>query len=179
MSELFPHLSRVPQVHPSVLIQPGAVVLGDVEIGEDSSVWYHTVIRGDVYYIRIGARTNIQDLCMVHVSSGRNPAIIGNDVTIGHRAVLHGCTVGDRVLVGMGAIVLDRAVVGDDCIIGAGALVTEGTVIPPGSLVLGAPARVKRLVTDAEREDILRMARTYAELARAYPLRTSVHMCRA
>lgn len=164
----FPHLALQPRVHPSVLIQPGALVTGDVEIGQDSSVWYFTVIRGDVHAIRIGERTNIQDLCVVHVSHDMCPAKVGNDVTVGHRVVLHGCTIADRVLVGMGAIVMDGAEVGEESIVGAGALVTEGTTIPPGSLALGSPARVKRALSAEERQNILASAQHYVELARAY-----------
>ena len=147
---------------------PTAVVLGDVAIGLDSSIWFHAVVRGDVNSIRIGRRTNVQDLCRIHVSSRTHPTVVGDDVTLGHRVILHGCTVGDRVLVGMGAIVLDGAVIGEDSIVGAGALVTRGTVIPPGSLVLGTPARVKRRLTEEEKRSIVDSAAHYVALARAY-----------
>jgi carbonic anhydrase/acetyltransferase-like protein (isoleucine patch superfamily) len=163
-----PHLLKKPEIHPSVYLQTGVIVLGDVHIGPDSSVWFNSVIRGDVYHIRIGARTNVQDMCMIHVTKGRHATIIGDEVTLGHRVTLHGCTIRDRVLVGMGAIVMDRAEVGEDCIIGAGALVTEGTVIPPGSLAVGSPARVKRPLTDAERAFIRVSAQNYIDYANAY-----------
>jgi len=178
MTEPFPHLA-IPFVPPaSVFIAPTAVILGDVTLGEDSSVWYHTVIRGDVNRIRIGRRTNIQDLCMIHVSTGTYPTEIGDDVTVGHQATLHGCTVRDRVLVGMGAIILDGAVVGEDCIVGAGTLVTGGTVIPPGSLVLGAPGRVKRSLTEREKQEIRRSAAHYVALAHAHAdrLRSAINI---
>lgn len=140
----------IPVIPSSCFIEETAVVIGDVVMGEHCSAWFHTVIRGDVHYIRIGHRTNVQDLCMLHVSHGTHPLVIGDDVTIGHRVVLHGCTIKDRVLVGMGAILMDGVVIGEDSVVGAGALVTEGTIIPPKSLVLGSPARVKRPVTDRE-----------------------------
>ena len=139
-----------PVIAPSCFIEETAVVIGDVIIGERSSAWFHTVIRGDVHYIRIGHRTNVQDLCMLHVSHNTHPLVIGDDVTIGHRVVLHGCTIKDRVLVGMGAILMDGVVIGEDSVVGAGALVTEGTIVPSKSLVLGSPARVKRPVTDRD-----------------------------
>lgn len=165
---ILPHLLIPPTIPASVWMAPGAIVIGDVVLGEDCTVWFHTVIRGDVFPIRIGNRTNVQDLSMVHVTKNRHATNIGDDVTLGHRVTLHGCTIGNRVLVGMGATIMDRAVVGDDCIIGAGALVTEGTVIPPGSLAVGAPARVKRELTESERAFILTSAKNYVEYARAY-----------
>ena len=168
MSRHYPLLVVSPKIHPSVLVQPSACVLGDVEISPDSSVWYQTVIRGDVCYIRVGARTNIQDFCMVHVSSKGIPALIGDDVTLGHRVTVHACTVRDRVLVGMGAIIMDGAEIGEESIVGAGAVVTAGTVVAPGSMVLGCPARVRRETTPAERQQILTSARGYVALARAY-----------
>src|SRR5215217_9023310 len=139
-----------PTIAKSAYIEETAVIIGDVVIGEQASVWFHTVVRGDVHYIRIGHRTNVQDLCMLHVTHDTHPLIIGNDVTIGHQVVLHGCTIKDRVLVGMGSIIMDGAVIGEDSVVGAGALVTEGTVVPPKSLILGSPARVRRPATDKE-----------------------------
>ena len=120
-----------PTVPKSCLIEETAVVIGEVVMGEDCSVWFNAVIRGDVNYIRIGERTNVQDLCTLHVTHDTHPLIIGNDVTIGHNVVLHGCTIQDRVLVGMGAIIMDGAVIGEDSVVGAGALVVEGTIVPP------------------------------------------------
>lgn len=129
-------------------VAPGATVTGDVELGEDVSVWYGCVLRGDIAPIRIGARTNIQDLTMVHVDTDR-PCEIGADVGIGHRAIVHGCTIGDGCLIGMGAIILSRAEVGADSVIGAGAVVPEGKIVPPRSLVVGVPGTIVRRVDDA------------------------------
>jgi carbonic anhydrase/acetyltransferase-like protein (isoleucine patch superfamily) len=157
-----------PTIPKSCFIDETAVVIGDVVIGEECSVWFHAVIRGDVNYIRIGHRTNVQDLCMLHVTHDTAPLVIGDDVTIGHHVVLHGCTIKDRVLVGMGAIIMDGAVIGEDSVVGAGALVTEGTVVPPKSLILGAPARVRRPVTDKECAWIRESAQNYVNYARRY-----------
>lgn len=157
---------RRPRLDPdTAFIAPTAVVIGDVHVGAGSSVWYGTVIRGDVHWIRIGRDTNIQDQCTLHVSSGTHPTEVGDEVTVGHRAVVHGCTIGPRCLVGIGAIVLDGAQVGEGSVIAAGALVTPRTRIPPGSLVVGAPARVKREVEPGEREWIAESARRYRALA--------------
>ena len=141
----------MPRLHPSVFVAEGAQVMGDVEIGEDSSVWYNTVIRGDVNSIRIGSRTNIQDLTMIHVEKGTHPTRLGDDVTVGHHVVIHGCTIGNRVLVGIGAIVLNGVVIEDDVFIAAGTLLTPGTRVPSGSMVMGSPGKVKRPLTEAER----------------------------
>ncbi len=158
----------LPKIGPSCFIEETAVVIGDVVMGEECSVWFHAVIRGDVNYIRIGDRTNIQDLSLLHVTHDTAPLVIGSDVTVGHHVVLHGCTIKDRVLVGMGAIIMDGAVIGEDSVVGAGALVTEQTVIPPKSLVLGSPARVKRPVTDEELAWIKESAANYVRYARTY-----------
>ncbi|HZS12600.1 MAG TPA: gamma carbonic anhydrase family protein [Nitrospirales bacterium] len=157
-----------PTIAESAYIEETAVIIGDVVIGERSSVWFHTVVRGDVHYIRIGDRTNVQDLCMLHVTHDTHPLVIGHDVTIGHRVVLHGCTVQDRVLIGMGAVIMDGAVIGEDSVVGAGALVTEGTVVPPKSLILGTPAKVKRPVTEQELAWIRESAENYVRYARQY-----------
>ena len=143
-------------------------MIGDVVLGEESSVWFNSVVRGDVHYIRIGHRTNVQDLCMLHVTHDTHPLIIGDDVTIGHHVVLHGCTVKDRVLIGMGAIIMDGAVIGEDSVVGAGALVTERTIVPPKSLILGSPAKVKRPVTQKELEWIRESAENYVRYAKTY-----------
>jgi carbonic anhydrase/acetyltransferase-like protein (isoleucine patch superfamily) len=135
---------HAPLLHPSVFLAPDAHVIGDVEAGEDSSIWFGTVVRGDVNLIRIGKRTNVQDLCVVHVTRGTHPTFIGDEVTVGHRVVLHGCRILDRCLIGTGAVVMDGAVVGEESLVGAGALVAQGTVIPPRTLALGVPARVAR-----------------------------------
>jgi len=157
-----------PTIAASAFIEDTAVVIGDVVMGEDCSVWFHAVIRGDVNYIRIGDRTNVQDLCMLHVTHDTHPLVIGSDVTIGHNVILHGCTVKDRVLIGMGAIIMDGAVIGEDCVVGAGALVTENTIVPPGSLVLGSPAKVKRPVSQQELAWIMESAQNYIKYARQY-----------
>lgn len=158
----------LPTIPKSCFIEETAVVIGDVVMGEDCSVWFHAVIRGDVNYIRIGNRTNVQDLSMLHVTHDTHPLVIGSEVTIGHHVVLHGCTIQDRVLVGMGAIVMDGAVIGEGSIVGAGALVTEGTIVPPKSLILGSPAKVKRPVTDKELAWIKESADNYVRYARTY-----------
>ena len=151
----------MPRLHPTVFVAEGAQILGDVEIGELSSVWYNTVIRGDVNSIRIGSRTNIQDLTMIHVEKGTHPTRLGDDVIVGHHVVIHGCTIGNRVLVGIGAIVLNGVVIEDDCFIAAGTLLTPGTHVPSGSMVMGSPGKVKRPLTDAERAGLLPHAAGY------------------
>lgn len=145
-----PYRGHLPVIDPSAFVDDSAQVIGDVVIGAESSVWMQTVIRGDVNYIRIGDRSNVQDGTVVHVQHDTHPTIIGHDVTIGHGAIVHGCTISDRVLVGMGAIILNGAQIGEDCIIAAGTLVTEGTVIPPRSMVMGSPGKVRRPLTDAD-----------------------------
>ncbi|MFB1482712.1 gamma carbonic anhydrase family protein [Corallococcus sp. RDP092CA] len=154
-----------PRVHPSCFVEDSAQVVGDVELGEDSSIWFNSVLRGDVNSIRIGKRTNIQDLTMVHVTSQGDATTVGDDCTVGHRVILHGCLVGHRVLVGMGAILMDGVEVGDDCIIGAGTLLTPGTKIPPGMLVVGSPGKVKRPLHDGEREFLVQSALHYVHVA--------------
>jgi len=141
---IIPHHGKWPKIHETAFIAPSADIIGDVEIGDHSSVWFQCAVRGDVHYIRIGSRTNIQDGSVLHVTRVKSPLVVGDDVTVGHNVTLHGCTVKDRVLVGMGAVILDDAEVGPDCMVGAGALVTKGTKVPPKSLVLGSPAKVVR-----------------------------------
>lgn len=157
-----------PQIPADVFVAPSADIIGDVQLGAGCSVWFQVVIRGDVNTIRVGERTNIQDHSMLHVTRRKHPLQIGDDVTIGHRVTLHGCTLGNRILMGMGAIVLDGAEIGDDCIIGAGALVTQGMKIPSGSLALGAPARVVRPLTSEERAFLLTSAQNYVGDALRY-----------
>ena len=168
MKNILSYKGIYPRLHQSVFIVESAIIIGDVEIGEYSSVWFNAVIRGDVNYIRIGYRTNIQDLCMLHVTKDTHPLILGNEITVGHSVTLHGCTIKDRCLIGMGATILDAAVVGEDCIIGAGALVTEGSVIPPGTLAMGVPAKPRRDLTYAERAMIKQSAQNYIDYARTY-----------
>ncbi len=139
-----------PQIDPSAFIAETATIVGDVTVGARSSIWFGTVIRGDVFHVRIGEETSIQDNTVIHVTHDRYATSVGNRVTVGHGVILHGCAVRDLVIVGMGAIVLDQAEIGDRCIVGAGALVTPGTRIPAGHLVVGAPARVKRPLNEDE-----------------------------
>jgi gamma-carbonic anhydrase len=161
-------LGTAPTFDDSVWIAPTAVVVGDVVLGPESSVWYGAMARGDVHYIRIGARSNVQDLAVLHVSRGTHPCVIGEGVTIGHSAVVHGCTIEDDCLIGMAAVVLDGAVIGEGSIIGARALVTKDTIIPPRSLVLGSPARVVRPLHDEEVASVRANAAHYVRLARMY-----------
>ncbi|MBK8014806.1 MAG: gamma carbonic anhydrase family protein [Deltaproteobacteria bacterium] len=158
----------LPRVASDCWIAPGAMVIGDVELGVSCSVWFGTVVRGDVFHIRVGDRTNIQDNSVVHVTTGKHATLVGNDVTIGHRVMLHGCTIEDGALIGMGAIVMDRAVVGQGALVGAGAIVTEGTIIPPQMLAIGAPARPVRPLTDDERARLARSAPHYVSVTDAY-----------
>jgi carbonic anhydrase/acetyltransferase-like protein (isoleucine patch superfamily) len=157
----------LPACHPSSFIAPGAIVLGAVELAEESSVWFTSVLRGDINRIQVGAQSNVQDGSVLHVSDDF-ACIIGSRVSIGHRAVVHACEVGDEVLVGMGAIILDGAKIGPRCIVAAGALVTKGTVVPEGSLVVGSPARVVRPLTAEERLANARLALKYVEISRRY-----------
>ena len=157
-----------PQIAASAFIEESASVIGDVHIDNDSSVWFNCVLRGDVYHIRVGDSTNIQDGTIIHVTSGRFPTIIGNRVTIGHGVILHGCTIRDRSLIGIGAIVLDDVVVGEESFIAAGSLVTPGTVIPPRSMVMGSPAKVRREVTEEEIARIDHHWKNYIEYKNTY-----------
>ena len=154
-----------PLISPSAWIAPGAVVVGDVEIGSESSVWYGAVVRGDVHRIRIGSRTNIQDQATVHVTRDRFPSLIGDEVTVGHRAVVHGCVVGSFALIGIGAIVLDGAEIGEGSWVAAGAVVTPGYKVPAHRLVVGVPAQVVRKLSEAERELQVQRTLGYVETA--------------
>ncbi|MSO45763.1 MAG: gamma carbonic anhydrase family protein [Acidobacteria bacterium] len=147
---LRPHRSVFPTVHPSAFVDASAQVIGDVHLAAESSIWMNVVIRGDVNAIRVGARTNIQDLALVHVMRETHPTVIGEEVTVGHSAVIHGCTIEDRCLIGMGAILLNGCRIGTGSIIAAGTLVPEGFVVPPGSMVMGLPAKVRRPLTPEE-----------------------------
>lgn len=158
---LRPYRGRMPAVDPTAYVDDSAQVIGDVEIGPESSVWMSVVIRGDVNLIRIGARSNVQDGTIVHVMHHTYPTRIGDDVTIGHGAVVHGCTIGNRVLIGMGAILLNGVQIGDGSIVAAGSLVPERTVVPPRSLVMGSPAKIRRALTDEEVASIQEYADNY------------------
>jgi gamma-carbonic anhydrase len=151
-----------------VFIAEGARVIGDVEVGKDSSIWFNTVVRGDVHFISIGDRTNIQDNCVLHVTHKKYPLRIGSNVTVGHSAVLHGCTIEDFCLVGMGAIVLDNALVHSRSFIAAGALVQENFEVPEGTLVAGIPAKVKRPLTSEETTFLERSAQNYVDYVKTY-----------
>jgi carbonic anhydrase/acetyltransferase-like protein (isoleucine patch superfamily) len=157
-----------PVIGRGVFLAETCSVIGEVEIGEETSIWYGTVIRGDVMPIRIGARTSVQDNTVVHVTAGRYGTTIGSDCTIGHGAIIHACTVEDFCLIGMGSVILDGARIGRGSLVGAGALVTPGTDIPPDSLVIGSPAKVKRQINEREREQIVYGAAHYVELTRRY-----------
>ena len=159
---------KTPALRPGVFVEASAHVIGDVVIGEGSSVWFNAVIRGDVNSIRIGDRTNIQDCSVVHVTLNKWPTIIGNDVTVGHRAVIHGATVGDHCLIGMGAIVLDGAELAEFVLIGAGALVPPGMKVPPRSLVVGVPGKVVRELKDSDIEMMIHQSKEYEWLAKDY-----------
>ena len=163
-----PFKSIWPVIDPSAYIDVSAQVIGDVTLGPESSVWMNVVIRGDVHHIRIGARTNIQDLTLIHVMRDTFPTVIGDDVTIGHSAVIHGTTIEDRVLIGMGAVLLNGVHIGHDSIVAAGTLLTEGTVIPPRSLVMGRPGKVKRALTDEDVAEIRWYADNYVRYRLEY-----------
>ncbi|HEY6357298.1 MAG TPA: gamma carbonic anhydrase family protein [Vicinamibacterales bacterium] len=160
--------NRLPDVDPSAYVDESAQVIGDVTIGAESSVWMNVVMRGDVHSIRVGCRSNVQDATIIHVMRDRHPTVIGDDVTIGHGAIIHGCTIGSRVLVGMGTLILNGAVIGDDVILAAGSLITEGSVIPPRSLVMGRPGRVRRPLTDADVASIRGYAENYVRYRKDY-----------
>jgi carbonic anhydrase/acetyltransferase-like protein (isoleucine patch superfamily) len=158
---LRPYRGMLPRVHPTAYIDDSAQVIGDVELGEESSVWMCVVIRGDVHRIRIGRRSNVQDGTIVHVMKDTHPTIIGDNVTIGHAAVVHGCTIEDQCLIGMGAILLNGVRIGTGSIVAAGTLLPEGTDIPPRSLVMGSPGKVRRTLGDADVTEIQMYADRY------------------
>ncbi len=165
---LRPYRSIVPRVHPTAFVDDSAQVIGSVEIGEESGIWMNAVLRGDVNTIRVGRQTNLQDGCIVHVMRGTHPTWLGDQVTVGHGAILHGCTVRDRCLIGVGAILLNGAEIGEESIVAAGTLVTEGTTFPPRSLVMGRPGIRKRELRDDEVAGILAYAARYVEYRKDY-----------
>jgi len=164
-----------PKIKKSAWVAPSADVIGNVKIGKDSSIWFGAIVRGDVHKIRIGKRTSIQDLSMIHVThykkadmSDGNPTIIGDDVTIGHKVMLHGCTIENGCLIGMSATILDGAVIGEGSIVGANALVTSNKIFPPHSLIMGSPAKVVKTLSDAEVQNLIDHARRYVEFKKDY-----------
>ncbi|MDK2798494.1 MAG: hypothetical protein PWP27_74 [Clostridiales bacterium] len=156
-----------PKIHKSCFIANSANIIGNVEIGEDSSIWFNAVLRGDVASITVGRKTNIQDGCIIHGDTGTN-TVIGDGVVVGHNAILHGCQIYHNCLIGMGATVLNNARIGENCIIGAGALITSDKEIPPNSLVLGSPAKVIRKLTEQEIQSIFKRAQGYIDLSKEY-----------
>lgn len=165
---LFSYKGIHPSIGPTVFVAPTASVIGDVHVGTESSIWYGTVIRGDVMPIRIGARTSIQDNTVIHATGGWAETIVGDEVTVGHSVILHGCRIGSRVLVGMGSIVLDDAEIGEGTILGAGSLVTARTKIPPGVLAHGRPAKPTRELKPEELENVLEASRLYVRYGREH-----------
>ena len=160
-NKIYPYQGMTPKIDESVFLAPGVKIIGDVEIGKDSSVWYNSVIRGDVHYIKIGEMTNIQDLSMLHVTNGKYPLNIGNGVTIGHSVKLHGCTIEDYSLIGIGAIILDGAVIEQNSIVAAGAVVRPNTVVKSGKLYAGVPAKEIRDLTESELLEFENSAKRY------------------
>lgn len=164
MTGILPYKDIYPKLGDMVYVAPGAWVIGDVVIGDRSSIWFNTIVRGDVNFIRIGSETNVQDNCVLHVTEGRFPLHIGNRVTIGHRAIVHGCVVEDECLIGMGAIILDGAKIGKGSVVAAGAVVSPGAEVPENSLVMGIPATVKKSIGDAEKSLIAASVQHYLQL---------------
>ncbi len=162
------HKGNKPLIASSAYIVDSAQVIGDVVIGNESSVWFNAVVRGDVNHIRIGRRTNIQDGCILHVARGKYPLTVGDEVTVGHGATLHACTIESRCLIGMGAVIMDGAEIGEACIVGAGSLITPRTIVPPKSMVLGSPAKVKRPLTEDEIHSIRDSANHYVDDIQSY-----------
>lgn len=160
--------NAAPKIHETAFIAEDAVIIGDVEIGEQASVWYGSILRGDVNYIRIGARTNIQDASVIHVSSKTHPTVLEDEITVGHRVTLHGCHIEKGCLIGIGSILLDGVRVGRNSLIAAGSLLTPNTEIPPESLVMGAPARVKRRLSGEEIENLKKFWQNYVSLSQIY-----------
>jgi gamma-carbonic anhydrase len=163
-----PYQGKDPRLGQRVFLAENCAVIGDVDLGDDSSIWYGAVLRGDIHYIRIGARSNVQDNSVLHVEHGTGPAVIGDEVTIGHSATVHGCTVGRGALIGIGARVLSHAEIGEQALVGAGAVVPEGMKVPPRTLVVGVPARVKRELTKDEIVRLERSWRNYVEYKNEY-----------
>jgi carbonic anhydrase/acetyltransferase-like protein (isoleucine patch superfamily) len=167
LPRLLPYGDKSPVLGARVFVAPDATLVGDVTLGDDASVFFQSVLRADINAIRVGARSNIQDHCTVHLASDV-PVIVGDDVNVGHRCILHACTIGDRVLVGMGSIIMDKVVIGEDSIVGAGSLVPKGKIFPPGSLLVGSPARLLRPLTEEEKASIPKLAKKYVGVKDEY-----------
>jgi len=165
---ILPHHGKLPVIDPSCFIAPSSDIIGEVTVGAESSVWFQVVIRGDVHTIDIGKRTNIQDHSCLHVTRVKSPLKVGDDVTVGHRVTLHGCTLEDRILVGMGAVLLDDCHIESDCIVGAGSLVTKGFRAPKGTLIMGSPAKVVRPLKPEELSFLTQSALNYVSDSREY-----------
>jgi carbonic anhydrase/acetyltransferase-like protein (isoleucine patch superfamily) len=163
-----PYKGIRPQLGERVYVDVSAQVIGDVELGDHASVWMNAVVRGDVHSIRIGAYSNIQDCCVVHVFKDQHPTIVADHVTVGHSVTLHGCRIGSWCLIGMGATILNDAEIGEECVIAAGTLIPERMVVPPRSLVMGVPGKVRRPITEEEREGLRRYANNYFEYKESY-----------
>ncbi|MCL4404929.1 gamma carbonic anhydrase family protein [Candidatus Marsarchaeota archaeon] len=160
--------NKFPEIDASAFVAENATIIGDVKIGEKSSIWYGVVLRGDMNYIRIGKNVSVQDNSVMHGTANKFPTIIGDNVSIGHNAIVHGCTIGSNCLVGMGSIILEGAKIGDWCIIAAGAVIPEGAQIPDGSVVMGIPGKVKSKITEEHKNRITRNWKAYVELASHY-----------
>jgi carbonic anhydrase/acetyltransferase-like protein (isoleucine patch superfamily) len=167
MMAIYPYNGKMPDIAPSAFIADNATITGDVTIGEESSIWFHCTIRGDVAPTIIGKKVNIQDNSVLHQSPG-NPLIIEDEVTVGHQVILHSCMIRKKALIGMGSIILDKAEIGEGAFIGAGSLIPQGKVIPPNTVAFGRPAKVIREVTDADRAEMERISREYAEKGAYY-----------
>jgi carbonic anhydrase/acetyltransferase-like protein (isoleucine patch superfamily) len=168
MFHVLPYKDAYPEIAQGVFIAPGAAIIGDVEIGERSSIWFNTVVRGDEHSIRIGSETNIQDNSTLHVTGGKFSLTVGNRVTIGHRVVVHGCVIEDDCLIGIGAIILDGARIGEGSLVAAGAVVRQGFEVPPNSLVMGVPATIKTVLSEEQQKEIREAGSHYIELASEY-----------
>jgi carbonic anhydrase/acetyltransferase-like protein (isoleucine patch superfamily) len=162
------YMGKSPQVPPSAYVDASAQLIGDVTLGENASIWMNAVLRGDVHYIRIGANSNVQDCSVLHGMLGKYPVVVGEWVTIGHSVTLHGCTVEDRCLIGMGSVILNNARIGEGCIIAAGTVIPENTVVPPRTLWMGVPGKRRKELTEADQETILRYAKNYLNYKAQY-----------
>ena len=165
---ILPYLDKIPNLHSSVFLAEGARIIGDVEIARDASVWFNAVVRGDVNYVRIGERTNIQDNAVIHVTHKTLPTLVASNVTIGHSAIVHGCVVEEFSLIGMGAILLDGCKIGDHCLVAAGSVIREGFVLPPRTLAAGVPAKIVRELTPEEISRVEESAQHYVEYVSDY-----------